>query len=79
MYSPGQTYTSHVRVETNRKELSYELYVGPPGLTVESDGKITWNVPNGYKPRTADVIVAVSSDGVHQGFSAFTLKSTRGK
>lgn len=78
-FVPGQIYTSRVRVETNRRDLKYDLLVGPSGLAVDDTGKITWNVPSGYRPRSVDVIISVTSDGIHQGFASFSLESTKGE
>jgi len=79
MFEPGVIYQNKIQVETNRPNIGYRLLSGPKGMEISPTGVLVWKVPGLYQPNIVDVILSITSDGNHQTYVAFKLKSIRGR
>ena len=79
MFEPGGIYQNKIQVETNRPNIGYRLLSGPKGMEISPTGVLVWKVPRLYQPNIVDVILSITSDGNHQTYVAFKLKSIRGR
>ncbi|MFN9465560.1 MAG: S1C family serine protease [Planctomycetota bacterium] len=79
MFEPGGIYQNKIQVETNRPNIGYRLLSGPKGMEISPTGVLVWKVPGLYQPNIVDVILSITSDGNHQTYVAFKLKSIRGR
>ncbi len=75
----GGIYQSQIRVETNRPNIGYRLLSGPKGMEISPAGALLWKVPRLLKKPSVDVIVSITSNGVHQTFVTFSLSNLKGQ
>ncbi len=74
-FSPGKTYSYQITVESNKKQVKYELASGPEKMQVSTTGKVTWNVPSKFKEQTVDVLVTITNGESMQTYESFTINA----
>src|SRR5262249_22484815 len=73
----GADYTYQLVVKSKKGGVRYRLDSGPAGMTIGTDGKLTWSVPAARAQGDPSVIVTVSDATGQECVHSFTL-SVRG-
>lgn len=76
-FTPGAIYQTQITAETNRPNIGYRLLSGPSGMKVSATGELLWKVPGLFTQANVDIIVSITSDGVHQNYVSFPLSNSR--
>jgi hypothetical protein len=71
--SRGDAYSYQISVLSKRKGVTFELQSGPPGMTLSSDGRLTWNVPKDFGDAKPAVIISISDASGQSIFHTFNL------
>lgn len=74
----GQQFRYQVKGVTSGADISYKLDSGPKGMTMDSNGLLTWN-PTEASPQSNSVIISLTDDKEQSVFHTFDLKVNGGK
>lgn len=66
-------YNYPMKVRSRKGSVKFSLQVAPEGMTISSEGVLTWNVPRKYEGSEAPVIVQVSDDSGREIIHSFRL------
>jgi putative Ig domain-containing protein len=69
----GEEYAYQLDVLSKKGGLTYGVQSGPPGMTIDAAGRLTWKVPADFADRTAAVLVSVRDSGGEQVLHSFTV------
>jgi len=71
-YVPGEPFQYNLSTLSRRRKLTYEIAVGPDGMTVSSEGAIAWNPPYAHR-RSHQVVVNVKSESGLEAYHKFSI------
>ena len=74
----GESLSYQIVARSRASGLKYKLEVGPEGMTVSSDGLVTWNAPTNFGEDETQAIVAVSNSAGKEILHSFRLKVVEG-
>jgi hypothetical protein len=60
---PGQRFEYAIEARSKKGGLTYKLDFGPPGLAVNTDGKVTWNAPADFEKPIGVAVTITDQDG----------------
>ncbi len=66
-------FAYQLAVRSRKGEVKYKVDAGPKGMTVSTDGKVTWNVPADYNMLETQATVAVSDASGQQRKHTFKI------
>jgi hypothetical protein len=69
----GAAYQYAVAAKSNKSGLKYRLDLGPPGMKITEQGRLTWLVPVDFDFKEATVILAVTNSSGQECFQSFTI------
>ncbi len=69
----GQALNYTMVVVSRQGGVQCKLVQGPKGMTVSSDGKLTWNVPADLRDDHVFVLVQLTDAGTQKSVHAFTI------
>jgi hypothetical protein len=69
----GKLYTYDVAVKSKKAGVGYKLEIGPQGMEISKQGKLTWTVPKDFKDSSVDVVLAISDTSGQEILHNFTI------
>ena len=69
----GEKFRYQVRVVSRVGKVKCRLEEGPKGMTVSSNGKVQWNVPESFSSATAPVIITATDSAGNELIHSFQL------
>jgi Trypsin-like peptidase domain len=70
----GTTLNYPIVVRAKRKPVAFKLETGPKGMTVSSEGVVTWAAPADAPTANQDAILSVRDAGGQEVFHTFTIR-----
>jgi hypothetical protein len=69
----GKSFSYQIAVRSRRKALKYRLEGGPKDMSINADGRVSWEVPASGLQRDTTVIISIRNDADQEVFHTFTL------
>jgi hypothetical protein len=78
-FVPGQAFQYQVEVKTKAGKATFVLEAAPAGMTVSKEGRLVWQPPANFTPKSVDVSIRVRGTPAQETFHTFTLMAALAK
>ena len=73
-FAPGQAMEYQIAARSKKGNLTYRLDLGPQGMSIGADGRLTWTVPKDFSEKEVDVALMVADADKQESAHRFRLK-----
>ena len=70
----GEDFDYAMQVKSKMGGLKYKIESGPKGMTISSDGRVSWKVPLDLDESTSNIVITVNDSSGQEVFHTFTLE-----
>jgi hypothetical protein len=72
-FAKGKPFRYQAEVKAKKGPVTFKVESGPPGMAVDKDGLVTWQVPADFAEARVDVILAATDAAGQDAFQTLTL------